>query len=313
MIYFRGYFKLDVEVNNQEVTLLDLMQAVVKSWILIGTGVLVGLSLMALYSFSLPDFYTSSLLASPSEESKGGGLSGLAGKFGGLASIAGIDLAGAGGNRIDTALAIIDSRAFAERLIEKHDLLIPLMAAKSWDRRKQELLVDQDMYDSEGQLWVRDVEYPRSAEPSSWEAYEEYRKVVSISQDKDTGFVKISVSHVSPLIARDWTKLIFIEINELMREQEVTKAKKSISYLEEQLVLTSVAEMKSIFYNLIGEQNKAVMLAHARENYILDIIDPPVIAEEKSGPARILFVILGGIVMGMLGIFYASLRFLLSR
>jgi uncharacterized protein involved in exopolysaccharide biosynthesis len=85
------------------------------------------------YALSKPDIYKASVLLSPTASEGGGGLAGLSGQFGGLASLAGINLGGSGGDKTTLALEIIKSRSFLEKFISKHNLLVPLMSSEKWD------------------------------------------------------------------------------------------------------------------------------------------------------------------------------------
>ncbi|MCV5217412.1 hypothetical protein OFC53_39920, partial [Escherichia coli] len=72
-------------------------------------------------------------LLAPAESSNGGGLSKMAGQLGGLATLAGVNLGNADSSQADLAVQVMKSRKFIDSFIKTHDLLIPLMAVKSWD------------------------------------------------------------------------------------------------------------------------------------------------------------------------------------
>ena len=80
------------------------------------------------FALSKPDIYKASAILAPA--SSGGGMGALAG-LGGLASMAGINLGGGGVDKTALALEIIKYRSFVENFINKHDLLVPLMASNS--------------------------------------------------------------------------------------------------------------------------------------------------------------------------------------
>jgi uncharacterized protein involved in exopolysaccharide biosynthesis len=84
------------------------------------------------FALSKPNVYKASVLLAPvSTEGGAGGLGALAGQFGGLASMAGINLGGGGTDKTGLALEIIKSRSFLENFIQKHDLIVPIIAAKN--------------------------------------------------------------------------------------------------------------------------------------------------------------------------------------
>ncbi len=294
---------------QDEIDLRELWQVVWQGkWIIIAITFLFALGAVIL-SLSLPNLYQSKTLLAPSEEAQGGGLSGMAGKLGGLASLAGINLGNSGGqNKVDIAIEVLKSRQFVSDFINKYDLLPALMAVDGWDRSTGEVRYDPDIYDKDKKQWVREVKPPKKAEPSSWEAYEEFKNVLAVSKDEKTGFVTIAVEHYSPVVAQRWTQLLVKEINEVVRKKDVDEAQRSISYLQEKMSQVPLAEMRNVFYQLIEEQTKTIMLAEVRDEYIFSTIDPPVVPEEKAKPKRALICILGTLIGGMLAIMAVFIR-----
>ncbi|EEZ85187.1 conserved hypothetical protein [Vibrio harveyi 1DA3] len=98
-----------------------------------------------------------------------------------------------------------------------------------------------------------------------------------------------------------------------MKNKDVNQAKKNIEYLEKQLKLTNLSEMQNVFYQLIEEQTKKLMLAEAQDQYIFEMIDPPVVPEEKDSPSRAIICVLGTLIGGILSIFIALIRIAVKR
>ena len=63
------------------------------------------------------------------------------------------------------------------------------MAAEKWDMATDTLILDDDAYDLVNKKWIREVTAPKKPEPSSWEAYKEFSRLLSVSQDKTTAMV----------------------------------------------------------------------------------------------------------------------------
>lgn len=296
--------------TDEEIDLAELWHAVWLGKLLIIGVTFVFAVASILYALSQPNIYKSSVLLAPaSSEGGAGGLASLAGQFGGLASLAGINLGSSGGDKTALTLEVIKSRKFIQSFITKHDLLVPLMAVKSWDIVNDSLIYDEDIYDAINNKWVREVKAPKKAEPSLLEAYEAFSEILSISQDKETGMVTIAIEHYSPVIAKHWVDLLVKDINSTIKGQDQNEAKDSIEYLEKQLAKTNVANMQSIFYQLIEEQSKNMMLTQIKEEYVLKTIDPAVVAEEKSKPKRALIVVLGTMLGGMLAVLIVLVRY----
>jgi uncharacterized protein involved in exopolysaccharide biosynthesis len=268
------------------------------------------------FALSKPDIYkASAILAPASSEGGAAGLGALAGQFGGLASMAGINLGGGGGGGDKTALAleILKSRSFIEAFITKHDLLVPLMASKNWDMTSDTLIVNEELYDQANKKWIREVKAPKKPEPSSWEAYKELSELLTVSQDKTTSMVNIDIEFFSPAIAQQWLTWLIQDINEFMREQDQIEAKASIDYLTEQLINIKVATMETVFYQLIEEQTKNMMLTMVKKEYVLKTIDPAQVPDTKDKPKRALIVVLGTMLGGILSVLIVLIRYFSSR
>ncbi|TYK64715.1 Wzz/FepE/Etk N-terminal domain-containing protein [Colwellia echini] len=267
------------------------------------------------FALSQPNIYkASAILAPASDDSGAGGLGALAGQFGGLASMAGISLGGGGGvDKTALALEILKSRSFIESFIAKHDLLVPLMASKKWDMESDTLVLNDEIFNKETGLWVREVKAPKKPEPSSWEAFQEFTDLVTISQDKATSMVTLELEFFSPVIAQQWLTWLIQDINEFMREQDNIEAQASIDYLTEQLANIKLATMETVFYQLIEEQTKNMMLTMVKKEYVLKTIDPPQVPDTKDKPKRALIVVLGTMLGGILSILIVLVRYFTKK
>ncbi len=246
----------------------------------------------AIVALMLPDIYRAEALLAPNEDQGSAGLSALAAQYGGLASLAGINQLDGTANKTAVGLEILKSRRFVSEFIERHNILVPLFAANDWNPETGELEFDDDLYNVATQEWVRKVSPPRKTVPSQQEAYERFlNEVFSVSEDKKTGFVRISVEHYSPVIAKSWVDWLIRDINAAVMRQDVDQAEQAIEYLNKQVATTSLAELRNVFYRLIEEQTKTVMLAAVSSEYLLRTLDPAVVPEKKAKPNRSLIVL----------------------
>jgi len=272
-----------------------------KWWI---GGVTAIASIMAvMFALSLPNIYRSEALLAPASSS--GGLGGLAKQYGGLASLAGVSLPGGGGDdKTALGLEVMKSRRFIAEFIEHHDLLVPLMASSGWDQSTGGLIIDNEIYESTAKKWVRDVPPPKRPVPSLQEAYREFDELLSITEDEESGFISLSIKHYSPVVAQQWVVWLIEDINNTLREQDVTEAERSIAYLKQQVEATLLTDLQSMFFELIQSQTETIMLAKVRQEYAFRTIDPAVVPEEKSEPKRALICVLGTLLGGMLSVLW---------
>lgn len=298
--------------HGEELDLLNIVGTLWRGrWILVAGAVLVG-AISIYVSLQLPNKYRSEALLAPAPKSQDS-VSGMVGKYGGLASLAGINLAGFGAPSVDQTTITIEmlkSRAFVIKFVREHELVVPLMAAKGWDHDAERWIIDGDLYNEETRRWVREVSPPYQAEPSDLEIYEAFvEDVLTVSQDSSSSLVHLAVEAMSPVAARDWATWLIQDVNTVMRERDISQASKSIDYLERQLQETVVAEMRQIFFQLIEQETKKKMLAKVQAEYVLEMIDPPLVPDAKVSPKRGIIVIISCI----LGVLLTSAILLLKE
>lgn len=237
--------------------------------------------------FSMPDKYESKVLLVPSDSFSSGGLS-LPSGLGGLAAMAGMSLGDPVNDKVTTALEILKSRKFISNFIVKNQLEQNLLAAKRWDEDTNKIILNEAKFDSKKKQWLDEKE------PSIRliDAYDEFSDLLSVYRDEKTGVVEVTITYYSPYLAKDWLQALILQLNETIKLQDVTEANKSMKFLEEQLEKVSVGDMQDVFYELIEQQMKIVLLANVREEYVLKTIDPAVVIEKSVGPSKLLILII---------------------
>jgi len=247
-----------------------------------------------IYALSIPNQYKATALLS-SADSSGGGLSGALGQLGGLASLAGVSLGGGESSEGQIAQEIMQSWSFIEGFVEDNNLAVGVYAADGWDKSSNELQINSGLYDVSKSQWLVEP-------PSSWSLFKTFSGILSVSEDKKSGLVSVSIEYYSPLIAKQWLDLYVAAINEHMQKREMAKVTRNIEYLQAQIKKTNIAEMQEVFYTIIEEQIKSKMLAEASPEYAFLAVSPSMVPEEKSQPKRALMCILGTLLGGMLSV-----------
>jgi uncharacterized protein involved in exopolysaccharide biosynthesis len=256
-----------------------------------------------IYALSTPNQYKATVLLSPAQSSSGGGLAGALGDLGGLASLAGVNLGGAGGGEGELAQEIMKSWSFIEGFIEDNNLAVSVYAADGWDRSSNEIEIDNDLYDvSKGQWLAEHNDAGETGPPSSWILFNTFMDMLSVEQDIESGLVEVTIEHYSPHLAKQWLDLYVTAINEHMQNREMAKVTRNIEYLQVQIKKTSIAEMQAVFYTIIEEQIKNKMLAEASPEFAFESVGPSMVPEMKSQPKRALICILGTLLGGMFSV-----------
>ncbi len=249
-------------------------------------------------SFLFSNIYKSSMILAPAQKDGGGQLGALTSQFGGLAALAGISV-GKEADKTEQALALIKSWPFLENVINKYDLGPALIAAKSFDKTTKQVTYKESLYNAEEKEWVASSFKNSAGTPSSWILYKKMGSSINVSSDKKTGLITISLSHLSPVVAKEWLELLVREVNLHFQRIDKEDAKRNINYLQEKIVETSVAEMQNVFFNMIEAQMKVLMLTERSDDYLFRVVVRPMVPEEKDFPKRILFLG-GGVIVGFI-------------
>lgn len=298
--------------TDDEIDLRELASAIWQGkWVIICIAAIFAVA-SVFYALSIPDEYQSTVLLAPASSSNSSSLSKLAGQYGGLASLAGINLGGGGGeDKSLIAMEIIKTWGFLESFIEENSLQVALFAAEGWNRSANKLIINPELYDEATKKWVRKFNATKgqTAEPSSWELFKKVQDRISISQDKASGLVSLSVEYYSPILAKEWTDKLVKAINAHIQKQDREEATRSIEYLKSKINETNISDMQAVFYQLIEGQTKTLMLAEVSQEYVFKTLSPAKVAEEKSKPKRALIVILGLMLGGMLSVLIVLIRY----
>ena len=242
-------------------------------------------------ALSIQNIFKSEALLTVSSSSESDKAS-LSSSYGGIASLAGISLDTGSTDKAYLAMSIIESREFLEHLSKFRDVLPNLIAAESYDPSSKKIIYDESLYDFKNDQWVREVSPPKRIIPSHLEAHRYYSEIVEVTRDRSSGFINISVSHLSPLFAKEFLDLIIKELNFLAREIDRKESEDALEFLNQQLLKTSQLDIKRSINLLIESNLKTMMLSNVREDYLLRMIDRPFVPELKTRPNRPLIVIL---------------------
>lgn len=230
--------------------------------------------------------YRADVLAVPADDAKGGGgLASLAGQFGGLAELAGVNLSGNSSGK-EAAIAYLQSQVFLEGFIREKNLM-PVLYAKKWDATTNK--------------W--NVEDPKDI-PTLWEAHQLFsKKILSVSADKKTGLITLSVEWKNREQAVEWANDLIKRANSSLRQKAIAEAETSLAYLEKELQRTSIVEVQQAIFRVMESQIKTKMMANVQEQFAFKVVDPAALMNEDAyvKPKRPLMMFLGlfgGLVLG---------------
>jgi hypothetical protein len=300
--------KMKQNNNDNEILLTDLINYLFRKSLHIFLVVLIFGICGVIYSLLLPNKYTSEALLVSSQSGSGSELKSLASQYGGIAALAGINLSGGESSRLEQSVELLKSWYFVEIVIVKYGWKPSLMAANYWNAELGELELDQELFDSETMSW-KGID-DKNLEPSSWETFSVVEDNFIVSFDNKTGFIQVSFEHLSPQFASEFVTVMIEELNAYFKSLDVQASRSNIEFLKEKIEKTEYKEMQNVFYKMIEDQSKTLMLATANSEYLVRSIIPAKVAEVKSSPSRIIICITITFVGGTLAILYFLISFL---
>ena len=168
------------------------------------------------------------------------------------------------------------------------------MAIETWNLETNKLDYDKSIYLIDTNTWIK--------MPSAQESFREFIEHFKLSQNAKTGFVTLRIKHQSPYIAKQWAELMVNQVNTFYRQKDKQESEKAVSYLNKQIAMTNLSEIKEAIAKLLQEETKKLTLIEAKKFYVFDYVDPPAVMERKSEPSRASLCILIALLGGMLSI-----------
>ena len=281
--------------NNSDEYIVDITKILSTLWtyrkILIGLTALGGLSSIII-ALNLQIIFTSTAVVIPNEQEQS---SSLTSRFGGLASLAGIEQGSGLMTKDRIAIAKIGSlQFFKENLYD--EIIVDLAAAEDWDPVTKKLIYDPDIYDVENDILLE--------KPTFQQAYESFSSSLIVVENPITGLTSVSIEHFSPTIAKQWATLVVSGVNNSMREEDKEEARLAIDFYQKELINTSIKSVKDLFSELIEQEQQKFMLANVREEYVFKIIEPPVVPEKRTRPSRAKFCIIYTFISGLISVIF---------
>ena len=208
----------------------------------------------------------------------------------------------------DIFFETILSDLFIEKFLLERDLVWKILSLKKWDASTNKHFYDENLYDVQNKRWLKE-----SREPHSKRAVRVFKKILDIDRNYASGVYAFSLKSISPEISYSWLNWYLEDINDFFRKQEIQDTSKSIKFLESKISQTNNIEIRKVFYNIIQEQTKELMLAEVNEEYFIKLIDKPQKAYIKSGPNRLTIVAATIVITLMMFVFLVAFLSIFNR
>lgn len=211
------------------------------------------------YFLSQPIYRSEAIVLPLTDEESENQLSRLAGQFGGLASLAGINLQG--GSSSVASIATLRSKQLIQKFIESENLAPTLVEVQRGFLGR----------------------FGTSSGDTLEEAVKLFdEEIRTVTEDPDTGLVLLRIDWHNRTQAAEWAeKLLAIADNEL-RQRTILESRASMQFMERELNATSVVAVQQAIYGLMETETKRMTLANTRPEYAFRVIDPPRVPEHDD-------------------------------
>ena len=281
--------------DNNDDEAVDLRAAIARivagRWWVLASVIVFAVGFAIAEIETIPIYRASTVLIPASQErnSLSSTLSSTLGQLGGIASLAGVNLASSDA-ATEEALAVMQSRQFTEHFINDLNLM-PELFPGQWDAATQTWKAD----------WWGHVPTPARAVKYF------NRKIRTVIRDKRSNLVTLQIDWRNREEAAAWANLLAQRLNAEMRTRAIDQAAASLSYLEKELESTSVVETRDSISRLIETQVKQRMLANVTQEYAFRIVDKAMApdSDDSIWPGKLIFFVGGpllGLVVGIMGV-----------
>lgn len=281
-----------ISESVEQLDLIEVSRRLRTYWRVIALIALSGAIVAAIVSFILPPEFESSVTMSVNsgdeEYGKLQGLANIASNFNVLEPL-GLGGSSASSRRVE-AVATLKSRILTDAFINQEQLM-PVLFASRWDK-------DRNTWKAQDPEQI----------PTLWDAYKKFdRRIRTVSEDKKTGIVMLTIAWKDKHQAAAWANDLVTMANGYLRQKALDRSERNLAYLNDELKKTTVVELQKSIYNLIEVEIKKTMLAKGDQEYAFKVIDPAVIAKERSRPKRTMLTALGFIAGAAIGAVWASM------
>ncbi len=246
----------------------DLVAAFRKVWWKAGLlSIAVGAATF-LVSLLMPNIYQATATITPSsEESKPNPA---------LGAIASLGFQVGPPSKIEDLEILLKSNALAVRVFSKHNL---------W------AIVLGDRFDAKtGNVkpaWTeRIIGGTEARVPGEWDAVRAAKRGLNVAVNRRAGSISLSFESRSPQGSADIVRRYLDEAKNRLQEEALERATRNKRFIEEQMARTADLVSRERLYSMLGQEMEKEMMARNREQFGFRIVDPPMVPDRKSKPAR---------------------------
>ena len=290
------------ELQDDEIDLRELFAALWDGKLLIFIVTCAVFLFSSAYLHVAERSYTVSVTLRPTEEqSSGGGNLGGLGGLGGLASLAGVQLPSGGATEFITFQAMLKSQEVASRLFADENLIQRLFAGE-WDESRKSFLQPipstlgnvkrllKPLLTGEGQgAYIA---------PNAARLAKTLAEDLSVSEDKTSGMLKLSMESAKPKLASDLMLALIRETDGFLKERFVISGSDALQFYQQKISKARSREHREALAKLIATEEQKLMLATREGPFVVEIMMGPDQSLRPTSPKSSV-VLAFGLVLGL--------------
>jgi len=196
---------------------------------------------------------------------------------------------------------LLSSTVVAERLQEKYGML-QFVFSGSWDAKRKTWVPHRTFRDYLVGWLLTWSNLPTWTAPdvTALAKYLESQLIIVPAATSD--IVTVSMDSGDVAFAKRVMLLAHEQANRVLRDQIAHRAQMQVAYLESKLNQTSVEDYRATLLNILGNQQKVLMLTQTDASYAAEILSPPVASPVPVSPRPLLGMFLAVLIGTLLGL-----------
>ncbi len=255
--------------------------------------------LSALYLHMASYTYTTTMTLIPTQSQPRD----IAGQFGGLASLAGINIPG----EIDAISPFSvypeagQTRQVAADMIRNWPDVMPMVFKDQWDPQSRTWHAPRTLLYTISRLVKPVLGLPvyNWTPPGPAELQQYIVQNVGVSQDKKKALLTITLHASDPGFSKRFILTLHQSTDSVLRRMTVDRAKKYAAYLATQLITTQASAVRDVLTQSLSDQETQIMMGSSNTDFAAQPLGPPESSTRPTSPIPI-FVIFVGLLTGVL-------------
>lgn len=202
-----------------------------------------------------------------------------------------IGLSAGGPTRMEDLEALFRSRELTVRVFKKYNLW-PIIEPDAYDAKSGKLRT--------GFMDRLFLGMEETKDPSDWDAVRAVEKRFRVNVNRKMGTLQLVFESRSAEGSKNAVSQYLEEAKSTLQEISIERANRNKKFLEGQLGRTVDPIIRDRLYSLYSREVEKEMLAKNRDQFGFTILDPPMVPDRKSRPARTLSALVAAIIAGML-------------